>query len=204
MTEWEQLATEYGAQFHRWQGTVDRNRAVFERCPINNCSVFGHQRAAAFTGWLQQYMALPLLDIGCGPQPLPSYLAGLPYELLAGLDPLVSEHPFAFQCGVAEQMPYADTCFATVVAASSLDHCFDIPRALREVSRVLVPDGVFIVWVDTHQVGADAYHLMRYDHAGWLQLFQPLFVVEAQEVGYDDAFFALRNRCLATSKSIGE
>lgn len=46
--------------------------------------------------------------------------------------------------GVAEAMPFADASFDTVLSTWTLCSIGDVPRALAEVGRVLVPGGSFV------------------------------------------------------------
>ncbi len=82
-----------------------------------------------------------VLDIGCGPQPVPSYLANYPTESIAGLDPLAAPHPFVFHHGVAEFLPWDDASFDLVITATSLDHVLLLDRSIDEFRRVLKPGG---------------------------------------------------------------
>jgi SAM-dependent methyltransferase len=48
-------------------------------------------------------------------------------------------------CGDAGHLPFEDGAFAAVTALGVLEHCADLPAALREVRRVLRPGGRFLV-----------------------------------------------------------
>lgn len=55
---------------------------------------------------------------------------------LAGVD-----HPIIFQQADAQAIPFADAQFDAVIANHMLYHVPDLPQALREITRVLKPDG---------------------------------------------------------------
>ena len=114
-----------------------------------------------------------MLDVGCGPYAVPSYLQDYPLELLYGIDPLepFEPHPFTFARGLAESLPFPDRVFDVVVAATSLDHAFSLDLALAEAARVIKPGGSFLVWdgfvkgspkydpSNEHLVPVDQFHL---------------------------------------------
>ncbi|MEV5888004.1 class I SAM-dependent methyltransferase [Nonomuraea fuscirosea] len=92
------------------------------------------------------------LDIGCGAGV--STAALMPFaEHVIGLEPspamlahrrLVA--PTArFAIGTAERLPFAVASFDLVAAAGSLNYA-DLSSALAEVSRILTPDGVFLLY----------------------------------------------------------
>lgn len=138
----------------RWRQAQARNAANFApdaagAFPLHSCSVGGHGGAAAFRTFIAPVLAGRVLDVGCGPQPLPAYLEGYPLALITGLDPLppaAAPHPFAFHLGGAEQVPWAAGAFQTVLAATSLDHVLDPLAVLDEITRVLAPGGHFLCW----------------------------------------------------------
>ena len=80
--------------------------------------------AAEFRAFVKLYLRGAVLDVGCGPQPVPSYLDGYPLDRIAGIDPLppTEGHPFTFVQTVAEFLPWDDKTFSVVVVATSLDH----------------------------------------------------------------------------------
>ena len=163
------------AACREWERLLEVNATAYAGFPTDSCSVDGHKVADRFRGFLRPYLTGTVLDIGCGPQPVPSYLAGFPTTWIAGVDPLAAEHPFSFVQGTAEFLPWADGTFDTVVAATSLDHVLLLDVTFREIRRALKPGGVFVTWV-SFVPGAlpynpyrpdveplDAYHLFHFD-----------------------------------------
>ena len=67
----------------------------------------------------------------------------------------------------AEQLPWADATFDTVVADSLLEHLDDPARALREWARVLRPGGSLIVWSPNRFTLATDPHIGLWG-LGWL------------------------------------
>lgn len=134
--------------FPAWERLLQVNADVYAGFPIHSCSVEGHPMSQVFAGFVRPYLQGAVLDLGCGPQPVPLYLEGYPSEWVAGVDPLEppAPHPFAFARGFAEHLPWGDGRFDVVVCATSLDHVLLVDRALAEVARVLTPGGRFLVW----------------------------------------------------------
>ncbi|PWT76850.1 MAG: hypothetical protein C5B46_00615 [Proteobacteria bacterium] len=126
-----------------------------------------------------------ILDVGCGPLPLPVYLSDWPLDQIAGVDPLPPQgaHPFAFVQTFAEHLPWPDGSFETVVIATSLDHTFLLDVALAEIRRVLTRDGRLLIWtglVDTSEPydpygpeisAPDRFHLFHPGRNWFFQLF---------------------------------
>lgn len=56
-----------------------------------------------------------------------------------------------FQVASAERLPFNDAEFTHAFSMESLYYYADIPQALREIKRVLVPGGLFITVVDLYQ-----------------------------------------------------
>ncbi len=82
--------------------------------------------------------------------------------------------------GVAESLPFDDACFDHVVTRFSAHHWSDLPRALREIRRVLKPGGGFTMidtmapaqpLIDTHlqtvELLRDVSHVRNYAFAEW-------------------------------------
>jgi SAM-dependent methyltransferase len=197
--------------FSLWAPLLDVNADAYVADPMSSCSIDGHRVAEAFGVFVRAHARRAILDIGCGPQPVPVYLDGLPVDCLAGLDPLppLTHHPFVFHRGVAEYLPWADDGFGTVIAATSLDHVLLLDAVLEEIVRVLDRDGRFLLWVglmpgarpydpygpDVAQL--DAFHLFHFDEPWLLELLRTRFrVVErlAPLAGNASVFYALAPR----------
>jgi SAM-dependent methyltransferase len=88
-----------------------------------------------------------ILDIGCGPQALPSYAAAA-IERFVGVDPLRGEQPrgFAFAQAIAEYLPFKDDVFDRVLFATSIDHVLSLELALDEARRVSRSGGMVCIW----------------------------------------------------------
>jgi len=111
----------------------------------------------------------PVLDLGCGDGLIARILFGAEARVEAGLDPWMEQLRQAARSGAyrhvelghGHTLPYADGTFATVFSNSVLEHIPDLPPVLREVRRVLRPDGRFIFTVPS-----DAF---RYFLDGYIQ-----------------------------------
>jgi len=120
---------------------------------------FGHPNATPWPRWVfDQLGDLPadarVLEIGCGDgglwkrnlDRLPTgwriAMLDLSPGMLAAARPALPATQFpAFVQGNAERLPFVDGRFDAVIANHMLYHVADRPRALREIRRVLVPDG---------------------------------------------------------------
>jgi len=198
--------------YELWQKCQAEGEKSYENEPVDSCSIEGHSHAKFFQNFSIPYFTGTVLDIGCGPQPVPSYLSGYPVQLIAGIDPIPSEdHPFVFAKGIAEILPWSDQSFDTVVIATSLDHVILLDRVFSEVHRVLKPGGHFIAWVsftpnapeyhpyDKELVPYDKFHLFHFDRPWFENMLQKQFdVVETYDFfvpttqNVYEAFYALQ------------
>ena len=153
-----------------------------------SCGV--HDTATAFKKFVLPRLAGNVLDVGCGPQLLPSYLHGSVDDAgvqLFGIDPLLGEHPFEFFHGFAEFLPWPEGYFDTAIIATSLDHCLSLDKTLDELKRVLKQGGRLLIWVGfisgakEYQPGTkelkalDDYHLFHFDRPWFEQLLAKHF-----------------------------
>jgi SAM-dependent methyltransferase len=132
-----------------WVQLFENGRRAYEETPVGNLSVRGHPMAAAFRGFIAPYLSGNVLDVGCGPQPLPSYLEGHRHvREFAGCDPLPGgpDRELSFACTYAEFLPWKDEEFDVGIFATSLDHVLSLDLTLTEAHRVLVRGGHCIVW----------------------------------------------------------
>jgi SAM-dependent methyltransferase len=94
-----------------------------------------------------------VLDLGCGDGWFGRML--FPPGLAVALDrdhrslpgALAVGRYLAAAGGDASRLPFRDACVRTVVANSALEHLDDLPAALAEIRRVLVPGGVLLCTV---------------------------------------------------------
>ena len=147
--QFAQLEAMVPRTFGLWKDLLEFNRESYSGFPVHSCSVNGHPSASLFTYFVNQFLRGYVLDIGCGPQPVPLYLQQYPADHIFGIDPIsnAAEHPFRFYQGVAEFLPWNDGSFDVAIAATSLDHVLFLDKSLREIHRVLKEDGEFLVWV---------------------------------------------------------
>jgi SAM-dependent methyltransferase len=94
-----------------------------------------------------------ILDLGCGPGVQIAYLArkNLVCGLDAGLSLLKEAHEHRLEpCQADAQqahLPFADECFDALVCTDVLEHLISPMTLLREIHRVLKPDGVAVIGI---------------------------------------------------------
>jgi SAM-dependent methyltransferase len=178
--------------FPAWKECFDRAIVSYTGAPDENLSVGRHPTARAFGDFVRTHARGRVLDIGCGPQKVPSYLADYPPLLLSGIDPLPANHPFEFVRGFAEFLPWPDGAFDVVVVGTSLDHVLCLKQTFAEIKRVLRPEGRFLVWVGfipgaqpydpegKSVAPIDDYHLFHFDEPWFDERVGAEFRVEAK------------------------
>jgi SAM-dependent methyltransferase len=199
------------AAYKIWRELLAINEKVFEGFPVHSCSVATHPMAELFRTFLRRHLWGAVLDIGCGPQPIPLYLDNHPRDFIAGIDPILppQPHPFTFVQTVAEFLPWADNTFDVIVVGTSLDHVFLLDRALLEMRRVLKPTGRLVIWTaftpgapryDPYRPDArkfDEFHLFHFDRGWFEEMLGQYFVVDEAALnvaGGDSSFYSFRPR----------
>ena len=145
-----------------WKMYVDclgHGTASYKSFPPGSCSTAAHAEADLFRAFLRPYLRGLVLDIGCGPQPLPWYLTDYPLKLISGIDPISKpdDHAFHFVSGFGEFLPWEDEQFDLVISATTLDHYYLLDLGVREIFRVLRPRGHFVAWI-AEFAGAPPYN----------------------------------------------
>jgi SAM-dependent methyltransferase len=140
-----------GERWSAWQAVQDNGRRAYDLAPELNLSVGEREDARAFGAFCAPAGAV--LDVGCGPQPRPSYLRDC--ADVVGIDPLpgAGRREFAFVRGLGEYLPFRDATFDHVLYATSLDHLIDPARGLAAAVRCLAPDGRIGLWLDAPAAG---------------------------------------------------
>ncbi len=99
-----------------------------------------------------------LCDVGCGYNNLVRNYAGpgvgVDVYPWSGCDIVIRD---------AAELPFPDHSFDTVTALAALNHFCDRPAALREIHRVLRPDGLFIFTMIGPLTGVVAHIVFRQD-----------------------------------------
>jgi SAM-dependent methyltransferase len=181
-----------------WRELLEAGERSYLENQRDNLSVYDNPGSVIFRSFCLAHLRGAILDIGCGPVAVPIYLDGYDLTRVAGIDPFGSPdmHPFKFTRAVAEQIPWADGSFETVVVATSLDHLLDLELGLQEITRVLKPKGQLIAWVyyvpgmprydpfapDAGKV--DDFHLFHFDRSWFLELTARHFWV-LEEINLD-------------------
>lgn len=195
--------------FDIWHRLFENGKKSYYTEREASCSHRDHWYARLFGAYIDVHASGRLLDIGCGPHGLPSYLSHYDPSLISGLDPLEATGPtnFEFIRGFNEFLPWPDGAFNTVVSGTSLDHVISLERSLFEVKRVLAPEGRYLVWLASVPGSAayiedapdvkeiDDFHLFHFDRA-WIEpLFEKSFVIADATVvsqpGFDHVFYCL-------------
>lgn len=137
-----------------------------------------------------------VLDLGCGAghasfaisQQVKSVTA---YDLSDSMLEVVAQTTkdrgfdnIATQKGMVESLPFPDHHFDIVISRYSAHHWHDVDRALREVKRVLKPQGrvifidvvspgnpVFDIFLQTVEVLRDTSHIRDYPAGEWVRMF---------------------------------
>lgn len=129
-----------------WQKLEANGARAYALDPPSSLSVGDREDARRFA----EFSRLDglILDVGCGPQALPSYAEGVA-DRFVGVDPLRGEQPrgFAFAQAIAEYLPFRDSVFDRVLFATSIDHVLLPELALAEARRVSKPGGMVCIWL---------------------------------------------------------
>lgn len=111
-----------------------------------------------------------LLDVACGEGVLPN-IAREQFQLdaigsdlsTAGLHIAGHEGRASFVAGSGEGLPFADASFDYVTCIGSLEHFLDMEAGVREMARVLKPDGTAMILVpNTYSLTSNIYNALKH------------------------------------------
>lgn len=177
--------------FDEYMRCFEEGAASYQDLPPQSCSTALHAEAALFAKFLLPYLRGRVLDIGCGPQAIPSYLSGYPVELIAGIDPLApaGKHPFMFVRGFAEFLPWPDNSFECLVFGTTIDHYYLLDKGICEAHRVLSAKGFVCIWITEFDDGAqiDPYTpgLESYDNEHLYHINRRWFIPFMEKHGFE-------------------
>ena len=104
-----------------------------------------------------------VLEVGCGPSGVIFSLDNAKSRV--GLEPmnldgLVNDEKkkLIIKKGVGEEIPFENDSFDTVISFNALDHSVNPVQVIREIHRVLRPDGEFLLWI---YVLRSRYHFLQ-------------------------------------------
>ena len=95
------------------------------------------------------------LDVGCGPLPLPGYMASSNDRISwIGVDPFCGDvaRRFPFVQALGEYLPFRPQVFDGVLYAGVIDHVIDPWRSLERARSIIKPEGKLFVWYDLRRV----------------------------------------------------
>lgn len=138
-----------------WEKLQQNGMLSYTKAPELNLAV-GMRKDATSFGEFCGLSGL-ILDVGCGPQPLPSYLPKKRGIEVVGVDPLVGDQPrgFNFVQAIGEYLPFRKDFFDHVLFATSLDHMMDPKRSLDEARRCLKIGGCLNLWLNHEEENQD-------------------------------------------------
>lgn len=152
----DQLLERFGEKYLRNKILNNNADLVYIKVAGGSLSTGDREDVRAFAHFVDGHAKFgTVLDIGCGPLPLPEYLRALQLKgaEVIGLDPLPSENFQGFRIvGCSEFMPVPDNSVDTAIFATSLDHVVDLDATIAETRRVVRKGGRVIVWMsDQHK-----------------------------------------------------
>lgn len=103
--------------------------------------------AAHYALYIKRYVRGVLLDLGCGKVPLYEAYRDFVIDNIC-VDWIQSPHGNEYldvNCDLAQDLPFADATFDTVILSDVLEHIPEPMHLLREISRLLSKNGTLIM-----------------------------------------------------------
>lgn len=121
----------------------------------------------------------PVLDIGCGFGEFAEAYADEPIDM--GIDNVADDVAIAAKgnkysnltVGSAEKMPFTENSYASVFSISSLEHFADVDVCFKEAYRILKPNGILVVTMETEEVDSQTFYRPFFQKIGmkWFSNF---------------------------------
>lgn len=214
----QRVAEDFPNVSSEWRTRLDVTIDAFSVTKTGNAANVGDLYSSMFKSFVEFHIQGRVLDVGCGVFGRPYYLEGYPANLISGIDPLQMLEAPDFECtrGISEYLPWPDDSFSTVINATSLDHVVSLTTSLDEMSRVLRPGGVLLLWIGSTKgspryepessgfAAADQFHLFHFDTAWFEPMLEEDWVIvdrmELPTASFDHVFYALRPAERAATK----
>ncbi len=137
-----------------WQQLQANGLVSYQSDPEHNLAVGAREDSQSFALFCN--CSGLVLDVGCGPQPWPSYFRRAQRTTYVGIDPLVEDIPgdFIKLRALAEFLPFRTGVFDHVLFGTSLDHFVDPIAALKAAAKVCKPAGKINVWLGEKSTNA--------------------------------------------------
>ena len=149
------LRKAFPARYPLYKALCNNGYVSYHELASSSLSLPERKDVAEFAAFLARQVKADdfVIDIGCGPLPVPGYLAPLHAAgaRLLGLDVYPTEFQGFRITGCAEFLPLTDGSLDVVIFATSLDHVCDLAATLREVRRVLRRGGHCCIWMSDRQ-----------------------------------------------------
>jgi ubiquinone/menaquinone biosynthesis C-methylase UbiE len=128
-----------------------------------------------------------ILDVGCGIATVLHILEGKKY----GIDPLGEEYKKIYKypedlkirSGLAEKIPFKEEMFNVVFCSNALDHTTNPEKALKEIKRVLVKGGYFVLVVEIKE--KEIKRDIKHPHTFTMQHLQKLLSTFSGEMVFE-------------------
>ena len=119
--------------------------------------------------WLEEFSpSQRILDLGCGSGSLPALLGSLN---VFGTDIDLKNARFPCACADSHLLPFAGGSFDLIICHHSLEHFGDLPGTVREIRRILRPEGRLFVSVPDGRSFSDRLYRLLLCGGGHLQRF---------------------------------
>ncbi|MBX9850849.1 MAG: class I SAM-dependent methyltransferase [Cytophagaceae bacterium] len=193
-------------QWNTFKKLIENFVISYEKHPEVNVSYDVRQDAFDFGDFCKYHGKV--LDIGCGPHKIPSYIK---YKRnndaeYYGIDILSGEHPkeLNFVQAMGEHLPFRDNSFDVTISGTSLLHYVDVKAGIKEALRVTKPSGYSCIWLgvkskeapkpkqspdwykklETPEGAENPFHYKRYTEEDFEKIFKELNLIVAEKKAY--------------------
>lgn len=205
----EEFKVQNPSLFSVWYKLFENGEKAYAQTKVGNCSHNELEPALLFRDIIDTFARGAILDVGCGPYDVPSYLMSFEINAISGLEPLplLTTPSYRVERGFGERIPWQDASFDAVVSGAALDHAFSVDGTLAEIRRVLKPEGRFFLWIASipgaeefietrsSYVAIDDFHVFHFDQK-WLDpkldnYFKRREKFTIRDNTYDHVFYVL-------------